>query len=215
MISGSSVLLDLPRSQRNGAPRRLRCRRACGSTRGLCSSAGVRTPDSGHTDSLVRLDNNRSPLSRWDDLFYFAERVSNKISSSGQRRGRRRSAVNHFRVKALGRTQPPGPKPLVGHLRTPILGVFFRSARVVVVGPAASPPASAPIGHARPTAAGDRAPLVHTSVHGPRSARKSSIRSMIRQFCSRTWAHNVTNRDGCQWARTEEKRGVLCRETEV
>ena len=124
MISGSSVLLDLPRSQRNGAPRRLRCRRACGSTRGLCSSAGVRTPDSGHTDSLVRLDNNRSPLSRWDDLFYFAERVSNKISSSGQRRGRRRSAVNHFRVKALGRTQPPGPKPLVGHLRTPILGVF-------------------------------------------------------------------------------------------
>ena len=125
MISGSSVLLDLPRSQRNGAPRRLRCRRACGSTRGLCSSAGVRTPDSGHTDSLVRLDNNRFPLSRWDDLFYFAERVSNKISSSGQRRGRRRSAVNHFRVKALGRTQPPGPKPLVGHLRTPILGVFF------------------------------------------------------------------------------------------
>ena len=124
MISGSSVLLDLPRSQRNGAPRRLRCRRACGSTRGLCSSAGVRTPDSGHTDSLVRLDNNRFPLSRWDDLFYFAERVSNKISSSGQRRGRRRSAVNHFRVKALGRTQPPGPKPLVGHLRTPILGVF-------------------------------------------------------------------------------------------
>ena len=124
MISGSSVLLDLPRSQRNGAPRRLRCRRACGSTRGLCSSAGVRTPDSGHTDSLVRLDNNRSPLSRWDDLFYFAERVSNKISSSGQRRGRRRSAVNHFRVKALGRTQPPGPKPLVGHLRTPILGVL-------------------------------------------------------------------------------------------
>lgn len=126
MISGSSVLLDLPRSQRNGAPRRLRCRRACGSTRGLCSSAGVRTPDSGHTDSLVRLDNNRSPLSRWDDLFYFAERVSNKISSSGQRRGRRRSAVNHFRVKALGRTQPPGPKPLVGHLRTPILGVLGR-----------------------------------------------------------------------------------------
>ena len=125
MISGSSVLLDLPRSQRNGAPRRLRCRRACGSTRGLCSSAGVRTPDSGHTDSLVRLDNNRSPLSRWDDLFYFAERVSNKISSSGQRRGRRRSAVNHFRFKALGRTQPPGPKPLVGHLRTPILGVFL------------------------------------------------------------------------------------------
>ena len=124
MISGSSVLLDLPRSQRNGAPRRLRCRRACGSTRGLCISAGVRTPDSGHTDSLVRLDNNRSPLSRWDDLFYFAERVSNKISSSGQRRGRRRSAVNHFRVKALGRTQPPGPKPLVGHLRTPNLGVF-------------------------------------------------------------------------------------------
>ena len=123
MISGSSVLLDLPRSQRNGAPRRLRCRRACGSTRGLCSSAGVRTPDSGHTDSLVRLDNNRFPLSRWDDLFYFAERVSNKISSSGQRRGRRRSAVNHFRVEALGRTQPPGPKPLVGHLRTPILGV--------------------------------------------------------------------------------------------
>ena len=124
VISGSSVLLDLPRSQRNGAPRRLRCRRACGSTRGLCISAGVRTPDSGHTDSLVRLDNNRSPLSRWDDLFYFAERVSNKISSSGQRRGRRRSAVNHFRFKALGRTQPPGPKPLVGHLRTPNLGVL-------------------------------------------------------------------------------------------
>jgi hypothetical protein len=142
VISGSSVLLDLPRSQRNGAPRRLRCRRACGSTRGLCSSAGVRTPDSGHTDSLVRLDNNRSPLSRWDDLFYFAERVSNKISSSGQRRGRRRSAVNHFRFKALGRTQPPGPKPLVGHLRTPILGVWG-------VGPSAS--AGNPHSHPRPT----------------------------------------------------------------
>lgn len=134
MISGSSVLLDLPRSQRNGAPRRLRCRRACGSTRGLCSSAGVRTPDSGHTDSLVRLDNNRSPLSRWDDLFYFAERVSNKISSSGQRRGRRRSAVNHFRFQALGRTQPPGPKPLVGHLRTPILGVLTPAAVIRVFG---------------------------------------------------------------------------------
>ena len=69
VISDSSVLLDLPRSQRNGAPRSLRCRRACGSTSGLRISTGILTPDSGHTDSLVRLDNNRSPLSRWDDLF--------------------------------------------------------------------------------------------------------------------------------------------------
>ena len=36
----------------------------------------------------------------------------------------------------------------------------LRSARVVVVDPAAIPPASAPIGHARPTAAGARAPLI-------------------------------------------------------
>ena len=36
----------------------------------------------------------------------------------------------------------------------------LRSARVAVVGPAASPPASAPIGHARPTAAEARAPLI-------------------------------------------------------
>ena len=36
----------------------------------------------------------------------------------------------------------------------------LRSARVVVVGPAASPAARTPIGHARPTAAGVREPLI-------------------------------------------------------
>ena len=39
--------------------------------------------------------------------------------------------------------------------------------------------------------------LVHTLVHGPRSARKSSIRSMIRQFVLEAGAHNDANRDGC------------------
>ena len=40
--------------------------------------------------------------------------------------------------------------------------------------------------------------LVHTPVHGPRSARKSSIRSMIRQFVLEAGAHNdANNRDGC------------------
>ena len=39
--------------------------------------------------------------------------------------------------------------------------------------------------------------LVHTLVHGPRSARKSSIRSMIRQFVLEAGGHNDANHDGC------------------
>ena len=39
--------------------------------------------------------------------------------------------------------------------------------------------------------------LVHTLVHGPRSARKSSIRSMIRQFVLEAGGHNDENSDGC------------------
>ena len=38
--------------------------------------------------------------------------------------------------------------------------------------------------------------LVHTLVHGPRSARKSSIRSMIRQFVLEAGGHNDANLDG-------------------
>ena len=38
--------------------------------------------------------------------------------------------------------------------------------------------------------------LVHTLVHGPRSARKSSIRSMIRQFVLEATTQNTRNRDG-------------------
>ena len=39
--------------------------------------------------------------------------------------------------------------------------------------------------------------LVHTLVHGPRSARKSSIRSMTRQFVLEAGGHNDANHDGC------------------
>ena len=38
--------------------------------------------------------------------------------------------------------------------------------------------------------------LVHTLVHGPRSARKSSIRSMIRQFVLEAGGHNDARRHG-------------------
>ena len=39
--------------------------------------------------------------------------------------------------------------------------------------------------------------LVHTLVHGPRSARKSSIRSMIRQFVLERPTQYDENSDGC------------------
>ena len=52
--------------------------------------------------------------------------------------------------------------------------------------------------------------LVHTPVHGPHSERKSSIRSMIRQFVLEAGAHNVRPRE---WPRGGVQPQKICRAT--
>ena len=114
-LVGSLLLNAIKRNQAQSSAtrRRPRCRRARSSTSGLRSNTESLAPDSGHTDILVRLDINRSPLSRWDDLFYFAKRGSSKITPTRQCRGRRRSAVNNFRFEATDRADQQGPPSVI------------------------------------------------------------------------------------------------------
>ena len=145
MISGSSVLLHLPRSQRHGARRRPRCRRARSSTSGLRSNTESFAPDSGHTGSLFRLDIN---LSRWGGRSFLFREARFKQTYADEATPwsptERRQPFSIWGDRSRRPVPVQGPPPLLLYpspsvLRSPILGVFTKLADVLVMWPNKSP----------------------------------------------------------------------------